>query len=537
MAEPREERPALVAAMLEPDFYPRPPPVVELRETHISWVFLAGELAYKVKKPLVLPFLDYGTVDRRREMCHEEVRLNRRLAPAIYLSVVGIARVGGRWDLTSADDPAALEYAVEMRRVEEARSLAALVARDELAAAHIDLVARLLARFHAEAPPAPSDRDAIEVLAATLDENAETLREASAGLLERRRVESAERFAGAFLAGRRAELEGRVRAGLVRDCHGDLRAEHVIVPADAPAYVYDCIEFNPSLREIDVAADISFLLMDLNSLGAAAAGARLIDAYRRAGGDPGGYALLSFFAAYRAWVRAKIACIRAASLSAEDPEREGCAQEAGRLLAVGHRFAWSARRPAVLVICGVSGSGKTTLARALAEVGGWPYLSSDLTRKRLAGLEPTERGGERLYSPEVTMRTYEELGRAARAAVEKTGSAIVDATFHRGAERTSFRAGLGGQPAPTLFVRCTAAPEVLRARVRGREHDSSRVSDADTAILDRQREESEPLLDVPDAARADLDTEAPPEQLVGEVEAFLDRIILHATTPAAAGGP
>jgi uncharacterized protein len=277
--------------------------------------------------------------------------------------------------------------------------------------------------------------------------------------------------------------------------------------------------------------------MDLNALGAAAAGRRLIDAYRGAGGDPGGDALLSFFAAYRAWVRAKVACIRAASLPAEDPDRDGCTREAVRLLALGHRFAWSARRPAVLVVCGVSGSGKTTLARAIAEVGDCPYLSSDLTRKRLAGLEPTERGGEALYSREFTMRTYEELGRGARAAFERDGAAIVDATFHRAAERASFRGGLGEHRGPTLFVRCTAAPEVLRARVRDRERDSRRVSDADPAIVDRQLAESEPLLDVPENARADLYTEEPPQQLVGEVEAFLDRTLLGSTTPATAGGP
>jgi aminoglycoside phosphotransferase family enzyme/predicted kinase len=519
------ERPGLLEAMLEPSFYPHAPSSVELRETHISWVFLADDLAYKVKKPIVFPFLDYGTLPRRHEMCREEVRLNRRLAPQIYLRVVGIARGEDGWSLTSEDDPAAIEYAVEMRRIAGDRDLAVLATGGELEPAQVEAIARRLARFHAEAAVAPAERRAVKVLVATLEENLTTLREAGAGILGGDRLEAAERFTRAFLAARRGQLEARARAGLVRDCHGDLRAEHVVVPTHEPLYVYDCVEFSPALRQIDVAADLAFLVMDLARLGAEGAALQLVDDYRRAGGDPGDDSLLSFFASYRAWVRAKVAALRALELGEGDPERHAQEAEARRLFALGHRFAWRARGPLSLIVCGVAGTGKTTLARRLAELSGWAHISSDLTRKRLAGIAPTERGGEQQYSDEMTACTYREMGRAVREELERGSGAIVDATFHRRSARAAFEDGLAGQSAPRLLVECTAPPEVLLSRAQAREREPDRVSDAGAAVVQRQLDDLEPFAEVPASARLRLVTEAPLDRLAAEVEAFVDRSI------------
>ena len=525
MTEADRHRPELVSAMLEPGFYPHAPRSVELRETHISWVFLTDHLAYKVKKPVVFPFLDYGSAERRNEMCREEVRLNRRLAPEIYLGVVGVSHSGDRWSLTSEDDPAAIEYAVEMRRVEERRSLASLVARGELAPEQVAAVAGRLARFHAEAPVAPSDRQVVDVLVETLDENLATLRQACREVADERRLDAAQRFTDSFVAARREELEARARAGLVRDCHGDLRAEHVIVPSKGDVYIYDCVEFNPALRQIDVAADFAFLIMDLTALGAGGLASRLIADYRRAGGDPGDDALVSFFASYRAWVRAKVGCLGALELPAGDPERQRRRAEVGDLLRLGHRFAWRARQPLVLVICGVAGTGKTTLARMLASINEWPHVSSDVTRKRLAGLASTERGGTEHYSIEFTMRTYEEMGRIARRALDRSGGVIVDATFHRRDERAAFRAGLGERSVRLVFVECRAPPDVLLARVRERALERDPISDADAEVVERQLAEFEPLDEAPEEARTELVTQGPPEELANEVEEFVDRSI------------
>ena len=214
MAADRERLPELVAAMLEPGFYPHSPAGVELRETHISWVFLADDLAYKVKKPLTLPFLDYGSLERRHQMCREEVRLNRRFAPRIYRRVVAVVRDGDGWALAPEDEPAAVEYAVEMRRVEEHRSIAALISADALERRHVLAVARRVADQHAAAPIAPPGRRRVELLIATLEENIATLRDAGASVLDRHRLDSAERFTRAFVTARRERLrDGRARPG------------------------------------------------------------------------------------------------------------------------------------------------------------------------------------------------------------------------------------------------------------------------------------------------------------------------------------
>lgn len=507
--------------MLEPGFYPHAPALVELRETHISWVFLAGDLAYKVKKPLVLPFLDYGTIERRREMCREEVRLNRRLAPQIYRRVVGIARDEG-YSLVGEDDPDAIEYAVEMLRVQESRSLAALAASGALEPEHVSAAAGLLARFHAAAPVVGIDHDPVAVLERTLEENVSTLRAAGEEAIDARRIDAAESFTVAFLAARRGQLAARAEAGLVRDCHGDLRAEHVIVPVRGDVYVYDCVEFNPELRQIDVAADIAFLVMDLMRLAGQRVGLGLLDQYRRAGGDAGDDPLLLFLASYRAWVRAKVACLRAGELPREEPERELALAEAREMIALGHRLAWLARRPLALVVCGVAATGKTTLARDVADLSGWERLSSDETRKRLAGLSATERGGEELYSRERTIETYGELGRLAAERLDRDGGVIVDATFHLRAERDAFRAGLGDVAAPVAFVECRAPRATLLERVRERALEADRVSDADAAVVERQLAEREPLEEVPERWRAELATEGPPADLVAGLEALVD---------------
>jgi uncharacterized protein len=513
----------LIRALLDPGLYPHSPAEVELRETHISWVFLAGELAYKVKKPLVLAFLDYGTLERRHEMCRAEVELNRRLAPRIYLAVVGIARDGDGFRFTAESDPMASEYAVKMTRVEEDRSLAALAAAGTLTAEQITAAAKLLARFHATAAVAPVDRADVAVLAKTLDENVATLREQGRGLIEADRLDAMEGFTSAVVRARRAELEARGRMGAVRDCHGDLRAEHVIAPAGSEIYVFDCIEFNAELREIDVSADLAFLVMDLTALGEEALGRRLVDQYRRAGGDPGDDSLLFFFAAYRAWVRAKVACLRAAELPSDDPSRDGVLDEVARMIDLGHGFAWRARGPLVLVVCGVSATGKTTLSEALNERSGWPHVSSDRTRKRLAGLGPTERGRGELYSRERSVETYRELGREASERLRSGDSGvIVDATFHRRFERDAFRSALGSVDAPVLFVECAAADATLAARMRRRREDVARVSDADERVLEHQLAESDPLDEVPRRWRAQLDTDRAPAQLAAEIERLID---------------
>jgi uncharacterized protein len=497
--------------MRSPDFYPDAPASVDIVESHISWVFLVGDRAFKLRKPVVFPFLDYGTPDRRRHMCEEEVRLGRRLAPDLYLGVRPLVRVDGGWALGASDEPGE-EDVVEMRRFDEARTLAALVGRGEADAALVRSVARHVAAFHLKAEPAsPGSFDAGAVVG-TVSENFGTLL-AYSDALGGRELAAAHRFAVAFLHARHEQLEDRATRGFVRDCHGDLRAEHVILEGDS-VEVFDPVEFDPALRRIDVSADLAFLVMDLVAAGADDLAATLVVEYESAGGDHGGRSLLFFYAAYRAWVRAKVACLRAGELAPADRSRP--LTEARRFADLARRLAWRARGRPVIVICGASATGKTHLAERVASLSGLRHISSDVVRKELAGLAPEQRAPEGEYSDGVSMRTYRELG--ARAAAKPEG-AIVDATFRRSAHRAAFAETFGGR---ALFIECLAPAAVVAERAARRELDPERVSDATAEIAALQRAEFEPLDEVAPAAQLALRTDRPVDELVAELEAWLD---------------
>jgi hypothetical protein len=497
--------------MRSPEFYPGRPEPVEIVESHISWVFLAGDRAYKLRKPVVFPFLDYGTAERRREMCEAEVRLGRRLAPDIYLDVRPLVRSDGGW-LLGEPGQRGDEHVVEMRRFDESSTLAARLAHGDAEAAVVRAVARRIAEFHIAAEPAPAGSFDAGTVAATVSENFGTLLP-YADAVGARELAAAHRFAVAFLHARHDQLEDRGTRGFVRDCHGDLRAEHVIV-ADGAVEVFDPLEFDPELRQIDVSADLAFLAMDLIVAGADELAAELIAEYELAGGDHGGRTLLFFYAAYRAWVRAKVACLRASELPAG--ERAGALAEARRFAETGRRLAWRVRQPMVLVVCGASATGKTYLAEALASLSALPRLSSDEVRKELAGLSPTERAPQAVYSEDASLRTYRELGARAAAAAD---GAIVDATFRRRAHRAAFAEAFGGR---ALFVECSAPARVVAEQAARRELDPARVSDATPAIAAHQRTEFEPLDEVAPEAHLPLRTDRPLEELVGALEDWLD---------------
>jgi uncharacterized protein len=497
--------------MRSPELYPDRPEAVEVVESHISWVFLAGDRAYKLRKPVVFPFLDYGTAERRRAMCEAEVNLGRRLAPDLYVGVRPLVRSGDGWSLGEPGERGD-EHVVEMRRFDESSTLAARLARGDADAALVRAVARRIAEFHSSAERAPAGSFDAGAVAATVSENFGTMLP-YAEALGARRLAAAHRFAVAFLHARHDQLEDRGTRGLVCDCHGDLRAEHVIV-ADGAVQVFDPLEFDEELRQIDVSADLAFLVMDLIVADADELAGELIAAYKSAGGDHGGRQLLFFYATYRAWVRAKVACLRAAELP--PGERAGALSEARRFAEVGRRLAWRVRQPLVLVVCGAAATGKTYLAEELASVSGLPRLSSDVVRKELAGLGQTERAPQAVYSEDASLRTYRELG--ARAAAVPDG-AIVDATFRRRAHRTAFAEAFGGRP---LFVECTAPAAVVAERARRREFDPERVSDATPAIAARQRSEFEALDEVAPEAHLLLRTDRPVQELVGALEDWLD---------------
>ena len=514
---------ALAAALARPESYPRRPRAVEVRETHISWVFLAGDRAYKLKKPVTLPFVDYGTPDRRLAMCEEEVRLNRRLAPDLYLGVRAIvATPEGGATLAPAGDPDAIDHVVEMRRFDEASTLATLVVRGGVSRRELEAVGRRLAAFHAAAS-VPNAEGATATLHAALAENADTLLALAPDREFARRAAALVRFTEAFFAARRDELEVRAGAGRVSDGHGDLRAEHILL--ERGVEVVDCVEFDPDLRVADAGCDLAFLTMDLDALGAFEAARSVLVGYRAAGGDPGDDDLVAFFAAYRALVRAKVALIRADQ--SEDPSRQRLVAGARSLLTLAERLAWRARRPGLVVVAGLSASGKTQLASLLSSRSGMRHLNSDGVRKRLLGVAPGARAGAAAYGESFNRRTYAELGRLARRELQCAVGVLVDATFRRAADRSAFRAALGDVP-PGSVVECRAPLSVRLERARRRTGNATAVSDADAGVVRRQADVGGVGADVPADRHVVLRTDRPATEALDDLAALLDARLARA---------
>ena len=513
--------PAPLDGLLDPAAYPHRPADVELRETHISWVLLAGDRAYKVKKPLRLAFLDYGSLARRRDLCYEEVRLNRRLAPRIYLGVRAIVPTGGGVRIAPEDAAGAVEYAVEMARYDEASTLARRVVAGTADAGTVGAVGARLAAFHDEAAMPPHLERTVPALEAMLEENFASLRSLVRDDAEGSALDDAARLAAGVLARRRAELEARARAGRVRDGHGDLRAEHVVL--EHGIEVVDCVEFDPALREQDCGLDLAFLVMDLARRDERLAHA-LVEAYRDAGGDPGDDALLAFFAAQRALIRAKVALVRVGQVSGADASRRR--SDADALLHLAERLGWRARLGRLTVVCGTAASGKSTLATALAtalaERAGATVVASDVVRKALVGAEPGERAPADAYTAEANRRTYAALGDKAAELVAAGERVVVDATFRFAADRRAFTAALGPAAEDAVWLECRAPERLRLERAAARMRDTGRISDADPAVAARQREEWEPLEEVPCARRVVVDTDRTPAAVLRAAAAALD---------------
>lgn len=499
----------LIGALRDPRRYPHPADRVELIETHISWVLLAGDFAYKLKKPVDLGFLDFSALDARKRFCEEELRLNRRTAPALYLEVVPIG--GTPADPRLGAQPA-IEYAVKMRRFEQDGLLDRAAKRGALTAAHVDSVADAVADFHAriERAPAGSEWGTPERVIEFAEQNfaqVEPLAEAPADLehLEQLRTWTDREFTA-----RRELIVERRRAGFVRECHGDLHLGNIALVGGRPV-AFDCIEFNASLRWIDVMSEVAFLVMDLADHGLDALAWRCLNRYLESTGDYEGLGVLRFYLVYRAMVRAKVACIRASQCGLDAAGRTQLADEYRGYFALARRLAESAR-PGIVLMHGLSGSGKTTVAQSLLESLGAIRVRSDVERKRIHGLAALERTHAALdagiYGREATRRTYGRLAAVARAAADGGFPVIVDAAFLRRRDRDAFRQLARELDVPFVIATCQASEAALRARVAARERAGADASEASTAVLERQLATQEPLgEDERDAAVA-FDTEA-----------------------------
>ena len=478
----------LLETCSDPAAYPHPVESVVIRQTHISVVFLAGPCAYKIKKPVDLGFLDFSTLEKRRHFCEQEVCLNRRLAPKVYLGVVPLTRAGN--GIRVEGQGKVIEWAVKMERLPEEATLKALLRRGELDGARLEALAQRVASFHrqaeAGAPIAAFGR--FEVVARNARENL-TQAAAQVGITLNPAVLARLRaLTKAALARLRPLIEGRAGRGVPRDTHGDLHLDHVYVLPEGEApdgfVIVDCIEFNERFRFADPVADMAFLVMDLSFHGRRDLARAFADAYFRASGDEEGRALLPFYTAYRAAVRAKVEGLELSEKEIPKAERAAAQAQARAhwLLALGE-LEEPGRRPCLVLVGGLPGTGKSTLARGLAERARFAVIRSDLVRKELAGVSDEGPAavsyGRGFYTPEWTERTYVVCLHRAEQLLAQGERVIVDATFREERWRRAFLEAATRRGVPGTFLWCQADPEAVRARLGQRRDDAS---DADWPV-------------------------------------------------------
>jgi len=483
--------PPLIRALLRPEIYDHPCESIRLRETHISWIVLTGPYAYKIKKPVDFGFLDFSTLEKRRFYCQEELRLNRRLAPQLYLQVVAITGSPEAPRLHGSGP--VVEYAVKMRQFDENDLLAALAEHGRLSEDHLLPLAHRIARFHRQAAQAGVDEPYGEptVIQQAALENFAQIDTARLDRSLRTIVAELEAWTRDSFARLEPVMIERKRGGWIRECHGDLHLGNIVWWQGQPL-PFDCIEFNPALRWIDVVSEIAFTVMDLAAWDHRPLGFRFLNEYLSDTGDYPGVRLLRYYLVYRAMVRAKIAWLSAA-------QQEGSEASLERLRRYLHlaRDLSRPQRPALYITHGFSGSGKSYACRRLAAHLPALHLRSDVERKRLAGL-PAEavtrsRPAGGIYGADFTERTYDRLLEEARIIVTAGFAVIVDATFLSRRFRDRFRRLASELNVPFRILDFQADEPILRRRITARQRHRRDPSEADLRVLEYQHQHHDPL--------------------------------------------
>ncbi|MTW21672.1 AAA family ATPase [Allochromatium palmeri] len=512
----------LIAGLRHPSAYPHAVDTVEHIETHISHVLLAGDSAYKFKKPLNLGFLDFSTLERRRFCCEEELRLNRRLAPDLYLDVI---TVNGTLDAPRIDGAGPiLEYGVWMRRFPQS----ALLDRQPVTDALMTRLAEHIADFHAGIPVSGLGRTfgtPAQVLEPML-ENLTQIRACIDSSEDLARLEMLETWIQARFEVLTPMIERRRVEGFVRECHGDMHRGNIAL-VDDQIQIFDAIEFNPNLRWIDTASEIAFLVMDLEQEGERGAAHRFLNRYLECSGDYGALTMLDFYKVYRALVRAKVLAIRWSQDDLPDSDAAIIRDDFARYLDLALSYTRMRRRH-LLIACGLPGSGKSRLSSRLREALPLIHLRSDVERKRLFGLGELARTASSvdrgIYFPRATDWTYERLHRLADDILASGYDVLVDATFIARHRRERFQALAQRHGAGFAILALDAPLDVLRERVTRRLARGADVSEADLSVLERQYASRQPLSEQEYRRALVIDTsrDAALSELLDRVRELLD---------------
>jgi aminoglycoside phosphotransferase family enzyme/predicted kinase len=533
----------LIQALSNPRSYPQPVEDVTVCQTHISVVFLAGHFAYKIKKPVRLGFLDFGSLEKRKYFCEQEVELNRRVAPSVYLGVVPVmARADGVWMDPKSPEGTILEWAVKMVRLPEEATLLARLHRGEVGKGELEVLARTLASFHRQARGGEhiARFGDFNTVAGNVRENFQQAAgqegiTVSRAVLDRLRTRAEEE-----LARQQGRIEERARSGVPRDTHGDLHLDHVYLFPGDELLIVDCIEFNERFRYADPVADMAFLVMDLRYHGWGDLADDFADAYFQASGDGDGRALLPLYTSYRAAVRAKVEGFEVGESEVPEEERQAAlARSRAHWLLALTELERPKQRPCLVLVAGLPGVGKSTLSRGLAREASFALIRADEVRKELAGLSPDcglriadcglslklqsairnpQSGAGSIYTPEWNERTYQACLTRAEKLLFEGRRVLVDATFRRERWRSMFLDLARKWAIPGLMLLCQADSQTIRTRLDRRKGD---VSDADWATyqeLARQWEKPGPATR---SALVEVDTSRKAEEVLAQVRSYL----------------
>lgn len=488
--------PHILQTLCDPAAYPVPTQRVELIQTHISWLFLTDSHVFKLKKPVNFGFLDFSTLERRLFYCNEELRLNRRLCPGIYEQVIALHETES--GAAFIGDGKVVDYAVMMKRLPADRMLDRLVDNGDISGEEIQLVARTISQFHSGA--ATSEHIAkfgsLEQIEFNWRENFDQTQPFRDTTLPAAVSSTIQNHIEAFIVSQRALFNERIEKGYIRDCDGDIHLGNICL-LDAKAYIFDCIEFNERFRFSDTAADIAFLLMDLDYHRRPDLAEAALSAYIAASGDADCAQLMPFYKVYRAFVRGKVESLQLSDSGITGELHSSAAGRASRYFRLAQGYCIrSSLPPTLFITCGTMGCGKSTLAEQLAFELGLATFNSDVVRKQLAGLSPATAAraayGEGLYAPDMTEATYRKLERLAGIELAAGHAVVVDAGFGSLAERAAFArlAAFFHAAFFILFVQCDQDEQ--RRRLTLRSSRGTSVSDGRVALLDRQTAVFEP---------------------------------------------
>lgn len=474
--------PALIQQMTQPEFYPHP--VVEpiqLIQTHVSYVLLTGDFAYKVKKPVNFGFLDFSTLEKRHHFCDEELRLNQRGAAELYLAVLPIVQTGNQFQLDGSGE--AVEYVVKMQQFPQSALFTEVYDRGELTETLLEELAQELAEFHRKAAINDYIRSFGEVaqIRQAIDENYEQTQSYIGRAQTQSQFDQTRQYTDRLFAEQEALFKQRIQCNWIRECHGDVHLRNIALWQNR-IYLFDCIEFNEFFRFVDVMFDIAYIIMDLDVRDRHDLSNRFMNAYVEQMGDWEGLQVLPLYLSRQSYVRAKVTSFLLDDPSIDQAAKQEIAESAARY----YRLAWEYTRPRegrLILMSGLSGSGKSTLARQLAAQMGGIHLRSDAVRKHLAGLPLEATGSDELYSPEMTQKTYDRLLQLGVTLAKQGYPVILDAKYDRQVLRQPAIEQAEAIALPLQIIHCTAPIEVLQDRLRQRQND---ISDANVDVLLRQ---------------------------------------------------